>query len=92
MIFNTTLNDYKQVCKLCTIHIVLLIVTFLIIISISSAFIYFHWYLKKDNTIINTEYWNSNLLDIYMGNIKNINIENCTGCFLNDITDIKNFD
>ena len=56
MIHNTTLNDYKQVCKLYTIHIVLLIVTFLIIISISSAFIYFHWYLKKDNTIINTEY------------------------------------
>ena len=27
-----------------------------------------------------------------MGNIKNINIEDCTGCFFNDITDIKNFD
>ena len=27
-----------------------------------------------------------------MGNIKNINIEDCTDCFFNGITDIKNFD
>ena len=92
MIYNKALYDYKNICVSCTIYIVLFFIAFLIIISISSAFIYFHWYLKKDNTIINTEYWNSSLLDIYMGNIKNINIENCTGCFFNDITDIKNFD
>ena len=65
MIYNRTLNDYENVCDSCTIYIVLFVIAFLIIIGISSAFIYFHWYLKKDNTIItninrNTEtviYW-----------------------------------
>ena len=52
MIYNRTLNNYRKVCKSCTICIMLLVIVFLIIIVINSAFIYFHWYLKKDNTIV----------------------------------------
>ena len=45
-------NDYGKVCNSCTIYIVLFVIAFLIIIDISSTFIYFPWYLKKDSTII----------------------------------------
>ena len=37
-------NDWKSVCGSCKINIVLFVIPFLIIISISSAFIYVHWY------------------------------------------------
>ena len=47
---SVALNDHKSVCGLCTIFIVLFVIAFLIIIGISGAFIYFHWYLKKSNT------------------------------------------
>ena len=47
MIYNATLNDYKKVCGSCTVFIVLFVVAFLMIIGISSAFIYFYWYFKK---------------------------------------------
>ena len=60
MIYNATLNDYGKVCNSCTIYRALLVIFFIISISISSAFIYFHWCLKKDNT----KYWNINFLDI----------------------------
>ena len=43
------LNAYKKVCDSCTIYIVLFAVIFIRSICISSAFIYFHWYFKKDN-------------------------------------------
>ena len=52
MIYNGTLSDYENVCNSCTIYIVLIVIVFLIIIDISSAFIYFHWYLKKSSTNI----------------------------------------
>ena len=52
MIYNETLNDYENVCNSCVIYIVLFVIAFLIIIGISSAFIYFHWYLKKSNISI----------------------------------------
>ena len=50
MIYNRALNAirlnyYKKVCNSCAIYTVLVI----IIISISSAFIYIHWYFKNDN-------------------------------------------
>ena len=38
---------YKKVSNSCTIYIVLFAV-FLITSILSSVFIYFHWYLKKD--------------------------------------------
>ena len=47
MIYNKTLNYYKNVCSSCTKYIVLFVNVFLIIISISSAFIYFHWCSKR---------------------------------------------
>ena len=40
-------NDYRNVCNSCTIYIALFVIAFLIIIGISSAYFYFHWYLKK---------------------------------------------
>ena len=42
-------NDYEKVCNSRTIYMVLFI-AFLIIIGISSAYFYFHWYLKKYNS------------------------------------------
>ena len=67
MAYNGSLNNYRKICNSCTIYIVLLVIAFSIIIGISSAFIYFHWYFKKDNAIItninsNTE--TGNLLNI----------------------------
>ena len=47
-----TSNDYKNVCRSCTIYIVLLVKFFIISISLSSIFIYFYWYLKKSNTCV----------------------------------------
>ena len=45
-------NDYGNVCNSCTIYTVLSVITFLIIIGISSPYFYFHWHLKKSNTNI----------------------------------------
>ena len=42
MIYNVTLNDYEKVCNSYTIYIVLFVIAFLMIISISSAYFYFH--------------------------------------------------
>ena len=52
MIYSSTLNDYEKICSSCergscTIYIVFLVIFFIISVSISSVFIYFHWYLKK---------------------------------------------
>ena len=44
--FNDSLKDYKKVSN-CRLYIVLFVVLLVIKIVISSAFIYFHWYLKK---------------------------------------------
>ena len=52
MIYNATLNE--KICKSCTIYIVLLVIIFITSISISSAFIYFDWYLRRSNTGLNT--------------------------------------
>ena len=49
MICNGTLNNYRNVCDSCRIYIVWVVIAFLIIIGITSAFIYFDWFLKKDN-------------------------------------------
>ena len=46
----TLLNDYEKMCRFCTVYLVLLVIFFMISISISSVFIYFHWYLKRGYT------------------------------------------
>ena len=43
------LNVYKKVCNSCVVYIVLFVVFLITTICISSVFIYFYWYLKKDN-------------------------------------------
>ena len=53
MIYNGTLSNYRDVCNSCAIYIVMFVIAFLIIIGISGAFIYFHWYLKSDTNITN---------------------------------------
>ena len=45
-LISVTLNDYESVCWSCTVYITLFVIAFLIMIGISSAFIYFHWYLE----------------------------------------------
>ena len=50
MIYNGTLNAIPlnpKVCSSCKIYIVLIAIFLMLSISISSVFIYFHWYLKK---------------------------------------------
>ena len=46
---NAIYNDEK-VCSSCTTYLALLVNFFLISICISSAFIYFHWYLNRTGT------------------------------------------
>ena len=50
MIYNGTLNNYKNVCSSCTIYIVLLVIFLISSRGISNVFIYFYWFLKKGNT------------------------------------------
>ena len=52
MIYNDTLNDYGKIYNSCTIYIVLFAIFLITVISVSSIFIFFHWYLKKDNTCV----------------------------------------
>ena len=47
------LNVCKKVCNSCVIYIVLFVVFLITSICISSVFIYFYWYLKKDNISTN---------------------------------------
>ena len=48
------LNDYKNVCGSCTLYIALFVVFLVTIIVISTVFIYFYLYSKKN--IINFYY------------------------------------
>ena len=45
-------KDYENVCNFFTICIVLFFIGILIIISTSGAFIYFHWSLRCDSSIV----------------------------------------
>ena len=47
MIYNSNLYHYEKICSSCTIYIVFFVILFTMSVSISSVFIYFHWYLKR---------------------------------------------
>ena len=47
MIYNSNLNDYEKICSSYIVYIILFVTFFIMSISISSVFIYFHWYLKR---------------------------------------------
>ena len=47
---DVTWNEDKNICRPCTIHVILLALFFIISISIVSVFNYFHWHLKKSST------------------------------------------
>ena len=49
IIYNATLCNHEKICNFCTLDIVLLIITFIIIISIIGACIYFHWHTIKNS-------------------------------------------
>ena len=49
IIDNETLNANAKVCNSCIIYIILFVIFLIISISISNVFIYFHWYLEKDD-------------------------------------------
>ena len=48
IVYNTTLNDHGRVYKSCTIYMVLLIITFIIVMDIGSACIYFYLHTIKN--------------------------------------------
>ena len=56
VVYNGTFNDYGKICNSCTVYIVLLVIFFIMSISISSIFIYFHRYIKRIY-IETTIYW-----------------------------------
>ena len=47
------LNVYKKVCNSCMVYIVLLVVFLITGICTCCVFIYFYWYVKKDNISTN---------------------------------------
>ena len=65
------LDVYKKVRNSCAIHIVLFAGFFITSICISSVFIYFHWYFKKDNVLVK---FNPGIQYLYVLNIYQIHI------------------
>ena len=55
MVFKTILYDHRKVCKSCMLYIVLSIIAFIIIISISSMCLYFYLHKIKNcfNKLLN---------------------------------------
>ena len=45
-------NENKYKCNSCTLYIVLFSILFTINIGVGAYFVYFHWYLKKDVTLV----------------------------------------
>ena len=88
-------NENKHRCSLCILYIVLLSIRFTVNIDIWTYFVYFHWYLKKDVPLVKfgactqTAIW---LLNLWMGEVKQIVIKNRTYYFYNDMINLKDFD
>ena len=45
--YNSNLNDYEKICSSFTIYMVLFVIFLITIVSTSSVYIYFNWYLKR---------------------------------------------
>ena len=91
MFYNQTLNIipvnvHKIVCSSWMINIVLFTVFLITSICVCCAFIYFYWYFKKDNISTN---FSVGYLNIQLPITKQMNIENRTYYFFNDL--IKTF-
>ena len=56
----STHSYYDRLCNTCTIYVALFLIDFLIIQDISGTYLYFQWYLKRDNHNINTGF-NTNI-------------------------------
>ena len=54
--YNLNLNDYENICSSNILYIILCVIFFMVSISITSVFIYFHCYLKR-KYIEATIYW-----------------------------------
>ena len=44
-IYNSNVNDDEKICSSCIVYMIFVVMFFIINISISSVFIYLHWYL-----------------------------------------------
>ena len=86
MIHNETLNDHRKVCNYCAIYIALLVIFFVANISISSAFVYFYWYLKKKILILKQQF-----IRHISGKNQRSNMMNGIYYFFNDMIQIKIF-
>ena len=94
-LISVTLNDYESVCWSCTVYITLFFIAFLIMIGISSAFIYFHWYLKQSYTGIVSINPGTEIVIDYTYKWEpssKLSLKNRTNYFFNEIINIKNFD
>ena len=85
-----TENENNFECGSSIVYIVLMIEAFTIFTGITVYLVFYNWSLIQNNTRKNTETWWVKLYK--MGTTKQINIENRTYYFYNDIIDLENFD
>ena len=91
-------NKYKNKCSSCTLYIVLFSIIFTISIGTGTYFIYYKYKYDDKETMLKKYYLsNNNLINLQMGNIEEINIENLPyyffKCyFFNDMINIEDFD
>ena len=83
-------DENKHKCSSCTPYIVLFSIIFTINVGISTYFIYFHWYLKKDAIRVKFgTHTQTTIMDLQMGKVKQIEIKNRIYYFYNNIINIE---
>ena len=83
-------HESRRGCSSCTPYIVLFSIIFTINVGISTYFIYFHWYLKKDAIRVKFgTHTQTTIMDLKMGKVKQIEIKNRIYYFYNDIINIE---
>ena len=86
-------NKRGNVCNSCTVYIVLFAIAFLMIIGISRAYFYFHWYLKNILFLLRLiPILKQQFIKHKNGSIKEIYIKNRTYYFFDYTIKIKDFD